>query len=187
MFGSTPRVRRRPMVTLVPVITGVLALGLLHPCIAAADTALHSYTLVARSIHVNDDGDAGVYGAGDFHVMNLWLGNQNNAIHIDNGHGWSFGVANRAWQHYASDTTYPIPAVGDANTGYGTGAVGQSVKVTGVAHEIDNLNVNEVRAKHTTTFTVPPPGTHQDFSTELEATNGKSHIRLTITFRITTS
>ncbi|RIJ69855.1 hypothetical protein D1871_20885 [Nakamurella silvestris] len=171
----------------VPALAGLLAVGTLPPAPALADTGLHAYTLTVRSIYVNDDGDKGAYGPGDFHVMQLWIHGQNNAIHIDNGHGWFYGVANRVWQHYSSDTNYPIGKIDDANSGNGAGTVGQSVAISGEAHELDNLPAYEVRALTDTHFTVPPAGSHQDFPIQLEATHGKSHIRLTITFRITTA
>ncbi|RIJ79059.1 hypothetical protein D1871_00595 [Nakamurella silvestris] len=192
MFGSSARFTRNG--TIGGLVAGVAALLMSAAPIASAapvpayqDGVLHTFTLEARSVQVHDDGDPGAFGQGDFNYVVLKIAQETNYVHLDNNTGWYEGVNDHRWEKYGSDHTYNLPAIQDYNIYYGAGAVGSHLEVGGRAREMDNLVKNATLATGDTEILIPAPGTHQDFSFQIEGTNGKSHVRMTITVRVTTS
>ena len=158
-----------------------------HPISQFRDNGLHAYTLQVRSVHVHDDGDPGAYGEGDFQNITLGVNLDKHYVAIDNGNGWYYGTKGNKWQKYGSDKLYLTPEADNVNSYQNAAKVGSALKITIGAFEIDSLAKNATFAGKTASYTIPAAGSYKDYEMEIEGTNGKSHVRMTITFRITTS
>lgn len=150
------------------------------------DNPLHLYTLTVLSIYTHDDGDPGVYGPGDVNFVKLRINGDNNFLYIDNGNPWHYGLSNREWQHYNSDTGYLAPPKLDFNLYQDAATVGSTIHVEGIARELDNFLVNATIAVGTKNVLLPPAGSAVDAVVMIEGKNGQSHVRLAVTYRLTT-
>jgi len=151
------------------------------------DTTLHAYTLTVLSVYTHDDGDPGVSGAGEFNFVKLHINGDNNYLYLSNTNPWHYGVSNREWQHYRSDTGYTMPGAIDFNRYENAAKVGSTVHVWGLARELDTLTSHATVAQGGKDVPLPAPGHHTDATVMIEGTNGASHVRLAVTYRLSTS
>ncbi|RIJ76226.1 hypothetical protein D1871_12245 [Nakamurella silvestris] len=150
--------------------------------------ALHTVTLLVRSIYAHDDADKGA-NCGDFdNSGSLMIGNEKSPIAVDNGGTWHTNPWNM-WQNYCSDTNYEVatnPAVPTSRKKYvGKAAVGSLFPVSGSVCEIDPTDF--VFGDGSLDVKVPAVGQHRDFSLMIEGSNFGEHLRLEVRLRLTTS
>ena len=147
---------------------------------------LRPYTITARSVYDHDDGDAGVYGAGDFYYIRVRVGKDANSLWLDNGKKWHDGFSDHEWQNYYSDANYLLPPKPGSNDYLGAGKAGSKLSISSSAREMDNLIKNATWGSGGATVVIPPPGHSRDFTVQIEGTNGNSHVRMTIHLRLRT-
>jgi len=150
------------------------------------ETGLHPVMFDVDAVYVHDDGDPGVYGQGDFQTIKLKVAGALDNLYVSNLQTWKQTAFDYAYQEYNSDHNYPTHYITGYNRYYGTAKVGATLNVPGWATELDMLTKNATVATGSTKMTIPAVGHHADYTVELEGTNGKSHVRLTLTVRVST-